>query len=499
MSSAPPLRQPAGLRALFLTELWERFSYYGLRGLLILYMTAAVGEGGLGFDTATAGAIYGIYSGLVYLACLPGGWIADRFIGAQRATWYGGILILSGHLCLAAPISNTFVLGLSLVILGTGLLKPNISTMVGQLYTADDPRRDGGFSIYYMGINLGAFLAPLVCGWLALGMPFRGMLRHAGLAPELAWHWGFGAAAIGMALGLFFYWHGRSNFSRQSLRPAHAPSVQEQRRLVQGLLAGTLLIGGALVATHTGGLSIARISDLFGLALMIITVGFFGWIFTTPGWSHEERHNLRLILVLFIGAVVFWSLFEQGGSTLNLFAARDTNRHLPWFDFEFPATWFQSINPILIIALAPLFAAWWTRLGARNPPSTHKFIAGLIFASAGFAVLIVAAKLAADGHLVSPWWLIVTYSLHTLGELCLSPVGLSAMSRLAPARIAGLTMGVWFLATSIGNYLGGRAASFYDTLSLPELFTAITVAGALAAILLALAMRLILKPRTVTS
>ena len=484
MTSTTRWGHPRGLSTLFFTELWERFSYYGMRGLLILYMTAPVTGGGLGFDTARAGAIYGLYAGLVYFACLPGGWLADRVLGAQRATIIGGTLILSGHLCLAYPSFDTFYLGLGLVVLGTGLLKPNVSTMVGHLYQADDPRRDGGYSLYYMGINLGAFLAPLACGWLALSDPFREFLGRSGVNPALAWHWGFGAAALGMALGLISFVRGSHQLSPQSARPATAVDVSGVM-VVRGAVVVALIAVCGTVIMRAGIFDVARLSNLFGLFLLVLTAAFFMWIFADRRWTPTERHQLRLIFVLFLAAVVFWSLFEQGGSTLNLFAARNTDRVIASLGFEFPATWYQSLNPILIIALAPCFAWGWVRLGRRNPSSSSKFIIGLVFVAAGFAVLIPAARLAGTGINVSPWWLVATYGLHTVGELCLSPVGLNAMSRLAPARIASLTMGVWFLATSIGNYLGGRAASLYDTLGLAELFTVITALGLIAAGVLA--------------
>ncbi|MGH8597453.1 MAG: peptide MFS transporter, partial [Gammaproteobacteria bacterium] len=470
-------------------ELWERFSYYGMRGLLILYMTAPLTAGGLAFGTGRAGAVYGLYSGFVYLACLPGGWFADRFIGARRATLIGGITILCGHVCLAIPHFATFYPGLTLVVIGTGLLKPNISMMVGQLYARDDPRRDSGFSIYYMGINLGAFLAPLVCGWLALSPPFHKFLASQGIAPGMAWHFGFGAAAVGMAVGLFFFVRGAHHFDPTSAQPATRPLSGDYRRLGTGLLVA-VVIGGTLIGLLARDvLSIDGLSNLFGIALLGATVLFFAWIFLDRSWTADERHRLKQILVLFLAAVVFWSLFEQGGSTLNLFAARDTDRYLPWLGYEFPATWFQSLNPLLIIVLAPVFAWGWVALGPRNPASTIKFMLGLILAAAGFAVLIAAAKIAEAGVKVSPWWLVATYGLQTLGELCLSPVGLSAMSRLAPSRIAGLTMGVWFLATSAGNYLGGRTASLYDAFTLPQLFSVVTIFGLSAAAVLALMLR----------
>jgi len=480
---------PPGLSPLFHTELWERFSFYGMRGLLVLYMTAAVSEGGLGFDVARAGAIYGLYSGLVYLACLPGGWLADRFLGTRRATLSGGLLILAGHLCMAWPVPDGLYLGMAFLVLGTGLLKPSISTLVGQLYGPGDPRRDSGFSLYYMGINIGAFLAPLACGWLALSPPVRAWLQGAGLSPQLAWHAAFGAAALGMLIGLVIFQRARAVLPAASEHPAHAPGPREWRRLrhASASALGVVIILAAAMAL--GHISVQDLSNLFGGLLLTLVILFFGWLLFAPGWSEEERRNLRLILVLFLGAVVFWSLFEQGSSTLTLFAERNTDRHLDWLGYAFPTTWFHSLNPMLIISLAPVFAVFWVRLGSRNPAPTTKFALGLLLVAAGFGVLFMAAQLAATGAKVSPLWLVATYVLHSLGELCLSPVGLSAMTRLAPARIAGLTMGVWFLAASVGNYLGGRVAAVYERFTLSELFGTVASIGLVAAALLAWCMR----------
>ena len=473
---------PRGLATLFFTEMWERFSYYGMRGLLILYMTAPLADGGLGFATARAGAIYGLYAGSVYLACLPGGWLADRFLGARRATTLGGSLILGGHLCLAVPGASLFFPGLVLVACGTGLLKPCVSTLVGNLYTAADPRRDAGYSLYYMGINLGAFLAPLACGWLALGEGFRASLLQIGLPAASAWHFGFGAAALGMAFGLWTFARGRPALGEDG--DARPVATTEDRQRLRQSLGVALALGTLATAAMAGGwLSVQWLSDAFAVVLLGVAAAFFLMLFRAGHWNTGERNRLRLILLLFLAAAVFWSLFEQGGSTLNLFAARNTALEIA--GQAFPATWFQSLNPLLTITLAPVFAWGWVKLGARNPGSVGKFMLGLAFVAAGFAVLIPAAQLAMAGQKVSPWWLAATYFLHTVGELCLSPVGLSAMSRLAPARIASLTMGVWFLASAVGNYLGGRVAGLYDTFTLPQLFGAVAAAALVALLVLA--------------
>jgi POT family proton-dependent oligopeptide transporter len=458
---------------LFFTEMWERFSYYGMRALLILFMTAPVAAGGLGFDTATAGTIYGLYTSMVYIATLPGGWLADRLLGQQRAVLIGGILIASGHFSMAIPSLSTFYLGLTLIVIGTGLLKGNVSVIVGRLYGPEDTRRDAGFSIFYMGINLGAFIAPLVCGYLG---------------QRINWHVGFAAAGVGMVFGLAQYVAGKRHFGEAGLRPAAPLSgsadARARRRILRWGGAGLLLLALFAIGVSTGVIPITarQIASAAGYLLLAATVAFFGWLFFGGDWTPSERKRLYLIGVLFLAAALFWSSFEQAGSTLNLFADRSTRTAVR--GWQFPSSWFQSVNPLLIIALAPVFAWMWIKLGRREPSSPAKFGAGLILVGAGFAVMIVAAGLATNGVRVSPSWLIVTYLLHTVGELALSPVGLSAMTKLAPARIGGLMMGVWFLAAAVGNYIGGWMASFYETWPLPTLFGAIAAFGVVAGLLM---------------
>jgi POT family proton-dependent oligopeptide transporter len=451
--------------------MWERFSYYGMRALLILFMTATAATGGLGFPVSKAGAIYGLYTSLVYLVSLPGGWIADRITGQRRATLWGGVFIALGEYGLAIPKLTTFYAGLALIVIGTGLLKPNISTMVGALYHENDARRDAGFSIFYMGINIGALLSPLVCGYLG---------------ENIDWHYGFLAAGIGMTLGLAQYVLGGKYLGQAGLKAAG--SASDHRTFKRGLLGAG--IGVALIAglTLSGMVSIDAnsLSDVFGVLLAGVVVLFFIWLLNAQGYSKKERGRFWAILVLFIASAAFWSAFEQAGSTLNLFAERNTNLH-QW-DFPlwglFRASYYQSFNSVFIIALAPLFAWLWVRMGSKDPSSTAKFSWGLIFVGLGFAILIPIA----GGTNVSPWWLTLVYLLHTIGELCLSPVGLSAMTKLAPARLGGLIMGVWFLSISVGDYIGGRLASVYESFPLPELFGIVAafciVAGALLVFLI---------------
>jgi POT family proton-dependent oligopeptide transporter len=466
---------PRGLSTLFFSEMWERFSYYGMRGFLILYMTAAVSVGGMGLDVATAGAIYGTYTSLVYLMSLPGGWIADRLIGQRRAVLVGGILIAAGHFSLAVPTMAMFYLGLLLIVFGTGLLKPNISVIVGQLYSADDSRRDAAFSLFYMGINLGAFFGPVITGFLAQSEWFRARLVGWGLDPNTSWHWAFGAAGVGMTLGLVQYVIGGHYLGTAGAQPAIAPTPALKRRAATWLGSGFAVLLILAISLATGALpaTAEQVTNAYGYILLTVTVGFFGWLFVGGDWTPVERRRLYIIGVFFVAAALFWSIFEQAGSTLNLFADRSTNNVV--LGQEFPSSWWQSVNAFLIFILAPAFAWLWIRLGSRQPASPTKFSLGLIGVGLGFLVLVPAAELAGDGAKVGVSWLFFVYLLHTLGELCLSPVGLSSMTKLAPERIVGLMMGVWFLASSVGNFLGGQAASFYEAMPLEQLLTTVAL------------------------
>jgi len=464
---------PRGLSTLFFTEMWERFSYYGMRALLILFMTAAPAAGGLGFDTGTAGAVYGLYTSMVYMMSLPGGWIADRLIGQRRAVLYGGVLIASGHFSMAFPSISTFYLGLLLIVIGTGLLKGNISVLVGQLYAPNDNRRDAGFSIYYMGINLGAFIAPLVCGYLG---------------QRVNWHLGFAAAGIGMTLGLVQYVLGGRHLGDAGLHPAPAASpaaadmLWRRAKLWGGGVGAAVVLLAVILYTDALPITPTHIADAAGYLLLITTIVFFSWLFFGGDWTPAERKRLYVIGVFFLAAALFWSEFEQAGSTLNLFADRATRTSVG--GWEFPSSWFQSANALFIIMFAPLFALLWVRLGSREPSSPVKFSIGLVGVGVGFAVLIPAARAAEAGSLVSPMWLVATYLVHTFAELCLSPVGLSSMTKLAPARVAGLMMGVWFLGASVGNFIGGRLSSFYEAWALPNLFGVVAAFGIASGVIL---------------
>jgi POT family proton-dependent oligopeptide transporter len=482
---------PRGLSTLFFTEMWERFSYYGMRAFLVLFMVTPTASGGLGFGDARAGMIYGIYTSMVYMLSVPGGWIADRFIGQQKAVLYGGVLIMSGHVSLALPSMATFYLGLTLVALGTGLLKPNISAIVGQLYGKEDKRRDAGFTIFYMGINTGAFLAPLFCGtFLAESQTFKDWLSSAGISPSSAWHFAFGAAAVGMGLGLIQYMIGRRHLGEAGLRPTRAATPEADARnkkilaAVLTVFVGVPAVVGGLAAAGAIDLSPESVGKAFDIILpataIVVLVGLY--VFGTSGV--EEQRRMIVVIILFVAAAVFWACFEQAGSTLTLFAKRHTELEL--LGISFGATTFQSLNSLFVVTLAPLFAGLWIYLAKqdREPVTLVKFGLGMFGVGLGFLVLVPAAKIVMGGDKASPLWLASLYLIHTCGELCLSPVGLSSMTRLAPARIGGLIMGVWFLAASVGNYMAGRAVSLTQDMRMDNFFLLMTAFPAAIGVLL---------------
>jgi POT family proton-dependent oligopeptide transporter len=435
---------PRGLSTLFFTEMWERFSYYGMRALLVLFMVDAV-RGGLGLTDKVATSIYGLYTAAVYLAALPGGWLADRLLGAPRAVWYGGIIIAAGHFTLAVPHRGTFYLGLVLVVVGTGLLKPNISAIVGELYPEGGARRDAGFSIFYMGINLGAFIGPLVC---------------SALGEKLNWHYGFGAAGVGMVLGLIQFRFRQRHLGQAGRRdgPKMALNGLERAGLVLGIAGIGLFVALSLAGVvQINPVSLARGTGTF---ILVVAVLYFAGVLLFSGLEKTEKQRVGVIFLLFVAAALFWAGFEQVGSSFNLFAERYTTRYVGWLRFEIPAGWFQSVGPVFVITLAPVMAGVWVALARRNlnPSLPVKFGLGLILLALGFVVMAGAATFVAAGHKVWPAWLVTTYLLHTFGELCLSPVGLSSVTKLAPRRLVGQMMGTWFLAAALGNLFAGLLA-----------------------------------------
>ncbi|WP_440054673.1 peptide MFS transporter [Pseudoalteromonas sp. T1lg65] len=440
---------PTGLKTLFLTEMWERMSYYGMRAMLVLFMTATLQSEGLGFTVASAAAIYGLYTGAVYFLGLPGGWIADRLIGGQKAVWYGGIIIMCGHIVLAIPTQSSFFIGLILVASGTGLLKPNISAMVGQLYSDEDERRDSGYAIYYMGINLGSVIGYAVCGYFM---------------ENVGWHWAFGAAAVGMALGLVNYRMTASHISTVGNRPSN-PMSDKGRRTAWSTITALLAIAAAVVVSaYMGIIEINPVILAQYVAVAFTTVFFlyYGFIYFAGNLDDSEKKKMWALFLVCVASACFWSGFEQAGSSLNLFARDYTDRVIG--SFTIPTAWFQSTNSIFIVVLSPFFAALWINLAKRmiTPSYSVKCAIGLIIMASGFIVMFFASQYAAQGLKVAPMWLITTYFLHTVGELCLSPVALSAVSKLSPKRFAGQMMGVFVLTYSIGNIIAGLLAGSFD-------------------------------------
>ena len=478
MTDARWFGHPRGLSTLFFTEMWERFSYYGMRAILVLFMTNAVATGGMGLDDVTATAIYGLYTAAVYVVALPGGWIADRVLGLRRSVFWGGSVIAAGHFTLAIPNIIAFFAGLSLIVVGTGLLKPNISAIVGDLYPEGGARRDAGFSIYYMGINIGGMMGPLVCGYLG---------------EVIDWHLGFGAAGVGMVLGLIQYsLGGRYLGTAGELRPeaknpaARASAIRALLRALEAA-AGIALILGALQAMGAVNLTLLSFVDWAGIFIVSLAAGYLLYVVLFGGLDTAEKKRIGVIAVCFLAAACFWSGFEQAGSSMSLFAERLTDRVIG--GWEMPASWLQSVNAIFIILLAPLFSALWLWLGSRNPSIPAKMAFGLIFLGVGFAVLAWGSANASLDNPVSPSWLVVTYFFHTVGELCLSPIGLSSITRLSPARYVGQMMGIWFMGAALGNLVAGRVAGLIESLPLPQLFGAVLATTAGAGVVLALFVR----------
>jgi POT family proton-dependent oligopeptide transporter len=426
---------PRGLTTLFFTELWERFSYYGMRAILVLYMVAPVAQGGLGFDTKHATSIYGTYTMSVYLTALPGGLIADRWLGARLAVLFGGIIIACGHFSMVFQSLTFFYGGMVLIAIGTGLLKPNISAMVGGLYSENDPRRDSGFSIFYMGINIGAVLAPLVVGFLAQHEGFKSFVASMGFNASTSWHWGFGAAGIGMTIGLIIFVLNRKQLtgaSEKVTKKADEAAVKNNQPL------------------------------------------------TPSDWK-----RIGAIFIFFLFTILFWGAYEQKGASLNLLAKALVRTEV--FGFNFPSSWLQSCTPLFVIILAPIFSYLWVRLGDSQPSSPVKFTLGLVFIGLAYVLLVPGVALTANGK-ISPLWLVGLYFLEVVGEMCLSPVGLSTVTKLAPAKLVGIMMGVWFLAASFGSKLAGYLSGFYvpDAGTLMKLYGGIAAGLLIAAALLAL-------------
>jgi len=437
---------PRGLSTLFFTEMWERFSYYGMRALLVLYLTAPITgvNPGLGIDDGVAKAVYGSYTGLVYLTPVAGGWIADRILGLRRTVLYGGIVIAVGHYLMAVDTQATFWVGLLAISLGTGLLKPNISGMVGQLYDEGDTKRDAGFSLFYMGINIGSLLAPLICGTLG---------------EQYNWHWGFGAAGIGMTIGLIQYVAGRRSLHGVG-DVAENPADAAERRtaVVIGVVVLAIVFGLTLLLWLLGQDPVSAITNAITIFILLVPLWYFRKVLGHPDHDDTQRSHVRAFVWVFLGAAFFWMIFEQAGSTLTLFADQVTNLTLAT-GFTVPASWLQSVNPLFIVIFAPVFAAVWLRWGDRAPRTSVKFGVALVIVGFSFLILIIPTNaFLATGSKATLWWLIGVYLLQTWGELLLSPNGLSATTKLAPKGSLGQFLALWFLATSVGTTVGGQIA-----------------------------------------
>ncbi|MET9726768.1 peptide MFS transporter [Streptomyces zaomyceticus] len=443
------LGHPRGLATLFMTEMWERFSYYGMRALLVLYLVsggvdAATGSqgGGLAMTAATATAIYSVYVSMVYLMAMPGGWFGDRVWGARKTVAIAASVIMLGHVSLAIPGQAMFFVGLALVAVGSGLLKANISTMVGHLYKgADDPRRDGGFTLFYVGINLGAFFAPLVIGTVG---------------EKVNWHLGFALAAVGMGLGLAVFLIFGKTLNPKSSEVPNPLSAEERKAVITKVAVVAVVVAvfyGAVVAMGMYTLNWAMVP--ITLAGLIIPVAVLARIKRDKDLDSGERSRVTGYIWFFVAAAIFWMIYDQGGSTLSLFADDKTAGTI--FGLGFPATWYQSLNPLFVMALAPVFAWLWLWLARKNqePNTIVKFAMGLVLVGASFFVFIVPMNMAGDGTKVSPMWLVTIYMIQTIGELCLSPVGLSVTTKMAPKKYASQMMGVWFLAVTAGDCTTG--------------------------------------------
>ena len=475
---------PKPLRPLFFTEMWERFSYYSIRPLLVLFMVASVGSGGFGFDEVTASAIYGIFAGSLYLAAVPGGWLADNWLGQERALWWGSIIIALGHLCIALSAffgMTLFFVGLMCIVLGSGLFKTCISVMVGALYPKGDPRRDGGFTLFYMGINIGALLAALIVG----------VFKEKGM-----WHVGFGVGGLGMLVSLLIYrFIAQKNLSRYAQAKGIEADWEKSNGRYNNIGRWVLVFLAALAAivmlVSTGIMPFAPavVASYMTYVIAAVVLIYFAVMFISPRLDKSDKLRLLICFILIIGSTLFWSSFEQQPTSFNLFADNYTDLNV--LGFEIPSIWFQSLNPLFILILAPIASILWVKLGNRGlePNSMTKFALGMLLAAAGFALMIFASKsiLTNDGGLASPLWLVGSLFLLTLGELALSPVGLSAMTKLAPKGMQGQMMGLFFASVAMGNlvaaFFGGYVSA--DKIEgLPGLFTTMTIFLVVAAVIL---------------
>ncbi|WP_369809931.1 peptide MFS transporter [Gracilibacillus caseinilyticus] len=438
---------PKGLFTLFFTEFWERFSYYGMRAILVYYMYYEVSKGGLGIDENTALAIMSIYGSLVYMSGIIGGWLADRIFGTSRAVFYGGILIMFGHIALAIPGSiSMFFVSMVLIVIGTGLLKPNVSSVVGDIYPEGDNRRDAGFSIFYMGINFGGLIAPLIVGEVGMKHDF---------------HLGFSIAAVGMFFGLLvFVFTKKKNLGLAGTIPPNPLSETEKKKVFSRIGLSAVILAIIIAITISMGiLTIETFVGLVGILGILIPTIYFVVMYRSPKTTVTERSRIIAYIPLFIASVMFWAIQEQGATILAHYADNRTN--LEFLGFSISPAWFQSLNPLFIILLAPIFAGLWVKLGDRQPSIPKKFSLGLLFAGLSFMVILIPGTLTGEDALVSPIWLVLSYFVVVLGELCLSPVGLSATTKLAPTAFSAQTMSLWFLSNAAAQAINAQIVRFY--------------------------------------
>jgi proton-dependent oligopeptide transporter, POT family len=461
---------PKGLFTLFFTEFWERFSYYGMKAILVFYMYYEVSKGGLGIDQNTALAVASIYGSLVYMSGIIGGWISDRILGTSKSVFYGGILIMFGHIALAIPGSMAmFFVSMVLIVLGTGLLKPNISTMLGEMYDIKDARRDAGFSIFYMGVNLGAFLAPLVVGTIGMNYNF---------------HAGFGIAALGMFLALVvFNLTKKKNLGLAGTYVTNPLSEDEKKKVFVKIGLPAIIVAViAVIAIINHLLTIQTFINLVGILGFLVPTLYFLMMYRSPKTTSDERSRILAYIPLFIAAVMFWAIEEQGSTILANFADKKTQ--LDFAGMHINPSWFQSLNPLFIIVMAPIIGQLWVKLGKREPSTPTKFSFGLIFAGLSFIVILVPAWIGGTHALVNPLWLVLSYFVVVIGELSLSPVGLSATTKLAPQAFSAQMMSLWFLANAAAQALNAQLVRFYTPENEMSYFGVIGVASIVLGILL---------------
>lgn len=466
---------PAGLYILFMVELWERFSYYGMRALLTLFLAAPLLglNPGFGWDNTNTLAFYGWYTMLVYLASIPGGILADKFIGQKKAVMLGGLLLCAGHLVLAINAEWAFFTGVALIVLGVGGLKANISTMVGGLYKQGDERRDKGFYLFYIGINVGGFAGPLLAGYVAY---------------KYGWHYGFGLAGIGMILGQIVFMWGQKYLVGVGDKPL--VSTEEHHKdgdASLGQLFGNLLkskmqlaitvllaVGSVFMSyTYASGIETHAFAAL-GVFLALV-IGLMMMIHQDVNGIEKDR--FVVLLLSFLIVIVFWGAFEQAGGLMNLYAEQKTNRLINWLNFEVPAAWFQSVNSFFIITLGTTVAAfwvWWKNRG-KEYSSIYKMAIGVIIMGLGFAFMAAASVEYANNGSSAMIWLVLAYLLHTIGELCASPVALSFITKVAPIKYVSIMMGVYFAATGLGNKVAGVVGEFSQRAGELEIFIGLIV------------------------